>query len=94
MRWNIFNEKQFLHPMERGSYEEEIKYLKEFIENIFSIYEEINSVTSESVNGEIVGGWNGGPGGWGFPGGNDGNGQWPGLRKGGNTNGGWPKINQ
>ena len=100
IRWDILNAKQFLQPAARGSYEAEIKYLIEFIENRFSIFGEIiNSATTQSVNEEVQGGWNGGMGGMGgmggFPwGGNGGNGgQWPGWGNGGNNggNGGqWP----
>ena len=95
IRWDILNEKQFLQPAARGSYEAEIKYLKEFIENRFSIYGQIiNSATTTSVNEKVEGGWNGGMGGgnWGFPGwgGNNGGQQWPNW--GGDNNGGqqWP----
>ena len=70
IRWDILNEKQFLQPTARGSYEAEIQFLKEFIENRFNIYGQIvNSATTQSVNEEVKGGWNGGwgNGGWGWP---------------------------
>ncbi len=89
IRWDILNEKQFLQPTARGSYEAEIQYLKEFIENRFNIYNQIvNSATTQSVNEEVQGGWGGG-GNWGWPNwGNGGNGGWPNWGNGGN--GGWP----
>ena len=93
IRWDILNQKQFLQPAARGSYEAEINYLKEFIDNRFSIYGQIvNSATTTSVNEKVEGGWNGGMGGMGgggFPGwgGNNG-GQWPNW--GGNDGGQWP----
>ena len=100
IRWDILNEKQFLQPTARGSYEAEIQYLKEFIENRFNIYNQIvNSATTQSVNEEVQGGWGGG-GNWGWPNwGNGGNGGWPNWGNGGNEgwpnwgnggNGGWP----
>ena len=87
IRWDILNEKQFLQPTARGSYEAEIKYLKEFIENRFSIFGQIvESATKESVNEEVQGGWGNGGGMWGFPN-NGGNGQWPNWGNGGQQ---WP----
>ena len=69
IRWDILNQKQFLQPTVRGSYEAEIKYIKEFIENRFSIFGQIvTSATTESVNAEVQGGWNNGGGNWGWPG--------------------------
>ena len=85
-RWNILNKKQFLQPAARGSYEAEIKYLKEFIENRFSTYRQIvNSSTTSSGNEKVEGGWIGRRGrlgvcGWRFPGwrgNNGGDQQWP-----------------
>ena len=88
IRWDILNEKQFLQPTARGSYEAEIQYLKEFIENRFNIFGQIvNSATTQSVNEQVQGGWNNG--GWGWPNwGNGENGGWPNWGNGGN--GGWP----
>ena len=79
IRWDILNEKQFLQPTARGSYEAEIQYLKEFIENRFNIFGQIiNSATTQSVNEKVQGGW----GNWGWPDwGNNGN------------NWGWPNQN-
>ena len=104
IRWNILNEKQFLQPAARGSYEAEIQYLKEFIENRFSIFGDIvNSATTQSVNEEVQGGWgSNGAGMWGWPGqngwpnwGNGQNGQngqngWPNWGDGQNGQNGWP----
>jgi hypothetical protein len=91
IRWNILNEKQFLQPAARGSYEAEIQYLKEFIENRFSIFGEIvNSATTQSVNEEVQGGWgSNGAGMWGWPGQNGQNG-WPNWGNGQNGQNGWP----
>ena len=91
IRWDILNQKQFLQPAARGSYEAEIKYIEEFIENRFSIFGEIiNSATTQSVNEEVQGGWNNG-GGMGFPNWGGGNGgQWPNWGNGGNNGGQWP----
>ena len=98
IRWDVLKEKQFLQPTARGSYEAEIEYLKEFIENRFTIFDQIvTNANAETVNEKVQGGWNGGMGGmggggWSWPGwgdgGNGGNGGWPGWGDGGN--GGFP----
>ena len=103
IRWDVLNEKQFLQPAARGSYEAEIKFIQEFIETRFSIFGEIiTSATTQSVNEEVQGGWNNGAGmfpfggngmqwpNWGNPG--DGNGmQWPNWGNPGDGNGQqWP----
>ena len=98
IRWDVLKEKQFLQPTARGSYEAEIEYLKEFIENRFTIFVQIvTNANTETVNEKVQGGWNGGMGGmggggWSWPGwgdgGNGGNGGWPGWGDGGN--GGFP----
>ena len=76
IRWNILNQKQFLQPVARGSYEAEIDYLKEFIEKRFTTFDKIISgATAETVNEKVQGGWNNGGGNWGWPNWGDG-GNW------------------
>ena len=54
MRWDVLNSRQFMEAELRGSFEAEVEYLKEFIENRFDKFGEIvSSATTESVLEEV-----------------------------------------
>ena len=58
MKWDVLNSKQFMEAVIRGSFEAEVNYLKEFVENRFDIFGEIvSSSTTESVLEQTKGGW-------------------------------------
>ena len=95
MKWDVLNSRQFMEANLRGSFEAEVNYLKEFVENRFDVFGGIvNSATTESVLEQTQGGWGfpfgGGDNPWGGGnnpwGGNGGNNQWP--NNGGNNQ--WP----
>ena len=84
MRWDVLNKKQFMEAVLRGSFEAEVDYLKEFVEDRFDVFGNIvDTATVESVLEEVKGRnpWGGG-GGWG-------NGDRP-WGRGNNT---WPRGN-
>ena len=87
MRWDVLNSRQFMEAVIRGSFEAEVEYLKEFVDNRFDIFGEIiSNATPESVleetkrgGGRPWGGWNGGEGGQNpNPWGGNGNNPWGG----------------
>ena len=84
MRWDVLSKKQFMEAVLRGSFEAEVDYLKEFVEDRFDVFGNIvDTATVESVLEEVKGRnpWGGG-GGWG-------NGDRP-WGRGNNT---WPRGN-
>ena len=80
MKWNVLNSRQFMEAAMRGSFQAEVDYLKEFVENRFDVFGGIvNSATKDSVLEETQGGW-------GMP---FGGGDWGGNPFGGNGNNPW-----
>lgn len=70
MRWDVLNSRQFMEAATRGSFEAEVDYLKDFVENRFDVFGQIvSSATPESVLEEVKksGGfpWGGGDKPWG-----------------------------
>ena len=66
IKWDVLNSRQFMEAVTRGSFEAEVDYLKEYVENRFDIFGElVSSATTESVLEETKGGfpWGGNP--WG-----------------------------
>ena len=54
MRWNILNTKVLLNPVIRGSFEEEVEYLKYFIDKRFDILDEIvKNASFETINAKV-----------------------------------------
>ena len=73
IRWDVLNSRQFMEAVLRGSFEAEVDYLKDFVENRFDIFDQIvSSATTESVLEEVKGG---------FPWGGGGNNPWGGDGK-------------
>ena len=74
MKWDVLSSKQFMEAVCRGTFQAEIDYLKEFVDNRFDIFGNIvSSATTESVLEETK---RGGP--WGGNWGDNGNSPWGG----------------
>ena len=74
MKWDVLSSKQFMEAVCRGTFQAEIDYLKEFVDNRFDIFGNIvSSATTESVLEETK---RGGP--WGGNWGDNGNNPWGG----------------
>ena len=70
MKWDVLNSKQFMEAATRGTFEAEVAYLKEFVEDRFDVFGSIvESATKESVLEETKGRggfpWGGGDRPWG-----------------------------
>ena len=90
-RWDVLNKILQYEAVARGSYEEEIKHLKEYIEERFMIFgNRLLSANTSSFEVKEEGGWPGwNPGDWGdwnWPWGNNNNQSWPNP----NGNNDWP----
>ena len=58
MKWDVLNSRQFMEAATRGSFEAEVNYLKEFVENRFDVFGNlVSSATTESVLEETQGSW-------------------------------------
>ena len=74
MKWDVLSSKQFMEAVCRGTFQAEIDYLKEFVDNRFDIFGNIvSSATTESVLEETKKGWP-----WGGNWGDNGNNPWGG----------------
>ena len=92
MKWDVLNSRQFMEANLRGSFEAEVNYLKEFVENRFDIFGGIvNSATTESVLEQTQGGWGFPWGGGNNPWGGNGDNPWGGGNNpwGGNGDNPW-----
>jgi hypothetical protein len=66
IKWDVLNSRQFMEAVTRGSFEAEVDYLKEYVENRFDIFGElVSSATTESVLEETKGGFPWGENPWG-----------------------------
>ena len=58
IKWDVLNSRQFMEANCRGSFQAEVDYLKEFVENRFDIFGElVNNANKDSVLEESRGGW-------------------------------------
>ena len=95
MKWDVLSKRQFMEAATRGSFEAEVGYFRQFVEERFDIFGDlVSSATTESVLEETGGSWggknpwNGGDRPWG------GNGENPWGGNGDNPWGGWKNNNQ
>ena len=92
MKWEVLCSKQFIEALTRGSFDAEVEYFKEFVENRFDIFGNlVASATTESVLEETKGSWGFQWGGGDNPWGGNGNNPWGG--NGDNPWGGWNNGN-
>jgi hypothetical protein len=79
MKWDVLNSRQFMEAATRGSFEAEVNYLKEFVENRFDVFGNlVSSATTESVLEETQGSWGFPWGGGNNPWGGNGDNPWGG----------------
>ena len=106
MRWDVLSKRQFMEAATRGSFEAEVGYFRQFVEERFDIFGDlVTSATTESVLEETGGSWgfprgdgknpwNGGDRPWGGDNPWGGNGENPWGGNGDNPWGGWQNNNQ